>query len=388
MHHHQPGRLIAQLLIVATGVCCQPAAAQQSVPTGAEIEDGLAVVGGTKADAEKKPEAKSDLLIVPIPQASPSLGFGAVVTASMFYNPNQSKEPWITGVGVMRTSNKSWAVGALHKMSFEQDRFRLGLFAGYGDINMDFYGIGSSAGNRDRSIGLNEKGYAAAAQGQVRVAPNLYLGARALLLDLSTRVRHDDPQFPDAEIPTAQFDSRLVKVGPAITYDRRDNSLSPSNGELVNAFWLFGIRGLGGDYTHNKFTLNGAIYRRLGASTVIAGRASLCVVSGGAPFYDLCMYGSSSDLRGYEAGRYRDGAYWAAQLELRQKLSGRFGAVAFAGIGESTMDLSHFGKGKFLPAGGAGLRYQPSKETPINLRVDFALGKDSRALYIGIGEAF
>ena len=103
----------------------------------------------------------------------------------------------------------------------------------------------------------------------------------------------------------------------------------------------------------------------------------------------ICAYtGMSSDLRGYETGRYRNHAYWAAQAEVRQRLVGRFGAVLFGGIGESTDKIADFGKGKWLPAVGAGLRYQPSRETPINLRVDYARGKDSHALYISVGEAF
>src|SRR5687768_8898311 len=77
----------------------------------------------------------------------------------------------------------------------------------------------------------------------------------------------------------------------------------------------------------NKVNAQANIYRPLGPRTVIAGRASLCGVSDGAPFYDLCMYGASNDLRGYETGRYRDGATWAAQVELRQHLFWRIGAA-------------------------------------------------------------
>lgn len=100
------------------------------------------------------------------------------------------------------------------------------------------------------------------------------------------------------------------------------------------------------------------------------------------------MYGASNDLRGYETGRYRDGATWAAQAELRQHLFWRLGAVVFAGIGGVAPKLGALDDSVILPSAGIGLRFQPSKETPVNLRVDYARGKDSHALYISVGEAF
>ena len=126
----------------------------------------------------------------------------------------------------------------------------------------------------------------------------------------------------------------------------------------------------------------------LSRNTVIAGRVSYCGVSTGGPFYDLCLYGMSSDLRGYETGRYRDRGFWAAQAELRQHLGGRWGAVVFAGVGESMPTPTDFGDGKFLPAAGAGIRWRPSAETSINMRLDAAWGKDGKAVYLSIGEAF
>lgn len=68
------------------------------------------------------------------------------------------------------------------------------------------------------------------------------------------------------------------------------------------------------------------------------------------------MYGSSSDLRGYETGRYRDRASWAMQVEARQHLFGRFGVVAFAGIGGTAPGLGSLDDTEFLPSVGLGLR--------------------------------
>ena len=110
--------------------------------------------------------------------------------------------------------------------------------------------------------------------------------------------------------------------------------------------------------------------------------------SGGAPFFDMCMFGASSDLRGYDSGKFRDNASWAVQAEVRQHLSGKFGAVVFAGIGGTAPDLTHIDETEFLPSVGVGLRFMPVKSANTNVRIDYAWGKDGGALYISVGEAF
>jgi hypothetical protein len=258
-------------------------------------------------EGSDKPEKLRDLLIVPIPQTSPGLGTGVTLAAALFYNPNESAEPWISGIGAMYTSNGSWALGLVHKMSLAQDRFRAAAFAGYADVNVNFYGIGPNAGDRDVSIELNERGFATLLQGQMQVAPHFFIGPRFQYLDLNSSINVAEPLFPDAELPRPEFESHLVEAGVVANYDRRDSSLNSRRGELVTMAWMFSLKALGSDFDHDKFNLSANIYRPLGRNTVIAARASLCGVSSGGPFYDLCMYGSSSDLRGYEAGRYRDG---------------------------------------------------------------------------------
>jgi outer membrane protein assembly factor BamA len=374
--------------MAAAGWLAAPSAAHAQTAEGPskDLSEQLDKVGDARKEAEKK--KSRDVLIVPIPHSSPSLGSGLTLMAGVFYNPNKSPEPWLTGIGAMYTSNKSWAIGVAHKMALANDRFRIVGFGGIANVNVNFYGIGPGAGDRDLAIKLNEKGFAGVVQGQMRLADHIYLGPRFEYLSLTTSIKREKPLFPDAEIPRAQFKSHLSALGPVANYDRRNSSMNPTDGELVAAAVMFNLRELGSDFSYQKYTLNGNIYRSIGKSTVVAGRVSICSVSKGGPFFDLCMYGSSSDLRGYEAGRFRNRAYWASQVELRQHLFGRFGAVVFAGVGESADSIGQFGKGKWLPAAGAGLRYRPSKGTPINMRLDYSVGKDSHALYLSIGEAF
>jgi len=384
--------------LVAAGLLLPVPVLGQDLPDpGRDLNDGFETVmsfpmpDGISVDSRDEDEGSGrDLIIVPIPKSSPSLGFGITLVGSLFYNPNNSPEPWISGIGIMRTTNGSQAAGVMHKMALARDKFRLTALAAYADINVDFFGIGPGAGERGRSIELNEKGLAVIVQGQMRLFDHVYAGPRLLYIDISTSVNRQDrdPLFPDAEIPTAAFDTTLGKLGLVLSYDHRDNSLEPKSGAYITGAYMFGLPALGSDFSNEKFTIAGNAYRMLGRNTVIAGRVSYCGVTAGGPFYDLCLYGMSSDLRGYETGRYRDRGFWATQAELRQHLGGRWGAVAFAGVGESMPTPTDFGGGKFLPAVGAGIRWRPSAETSINMRLDLAWGKDGRAVYLSIGEAF
>jgi hypothetical protein len=93
-------------------------------------------------------------------------------------------------------------------------------------------------------------------------------------------------------------------------------------------------------------------------------------------------------LRGYTPGQFRDRASWAVQGEWRRTVRGRLGVVAFAGLGGVSPKISSIGESTLLPGGGAGLRFLVAPDYRINLRLDAAVGRDSHAVYVSIGEAF
>ncbi|WP_395395569.1 BamA/TamA family outer membrane protein [Novosphingobium sp. BL-8A] len=329
-----------------------------------------------------------DVLAIPLPITNPSLGTGIVAAAVAFYNPNGAPSPWISGGAAMKTSNGNWLIGGFHSMSLDADRYRITAAAGAGKLVIDYYGIGPDAGDRNVATKLDNKIVAVRLQGQRRVAQALYVGIRALYVKVDASNADSAPPYPDLVIPADEAKSSLVQLGPVVTYDTRDDTLNPRKGIYAHAEWLWSVKLLGGDFGSRKLTAGASWYLPRSRNTVLALHAGICGASGGSPFYDLCLYGQKNDLRGYKSGRYRDRASWAVQAEVRQHLFGRFGAVAFGGLGGTAPKLGRIGDSKLLPAGGAGLRYQPSRKTNINLRLDLAFGKDSRAIYLGIAEAF
>ncbi|UCF37003.1 MAG: hypothetical protein JSU96_19745, partial [Acidobacteriota bacterium] len=62
--------------------------------------------------------------------------------------------------------------------------------------------------------------------------------------------------------------------------------------------------------------------------------------------------------------------------------------VGFFGVGQVGGSFSDFQAGDWLPGGGFGFRILVARENHVNLRIDFAWGKDSSATYISGGEVF
>jgi outer membrane translocation and assembly module TamA len=145
---------------------------------------------------------------------------------------------------------------------------------------------------------------------------------------------------------------------------------------------------LGSDFDYEKYRLSYNRYLSVGEAAVVAVRGHLCGTGGDVPFFGLCLFGKSADLRGYPGGRYRDGAMVAVQGEYRRQFTSRWGAVGFAGVGEVGEEIGDLGGDNLLPSVGVGVRFMLSKEQKVNIRADFAWGDGDDGFYLGLGEAF
>lgn len=386
------------------GLCtiAEPAFGQAAINLPEEIDrqaDTLTPGADPEVDTEAPaprggPRFGKDLVVAPIPVSNPALGTGLMLAGVLYYNPNDEPTPWVTAVGAGYTSTDTWGGGLFHQMSFGGDRFRVAALAGYADAKLKFYGIGANAGQTGISVDLRNRGTTAYLDGEVRLfdhglLSNLHVGARVSYLRVRSALSIPTPGYPDLELPDFELRSAVSAIGPSFTFDTRDHPFNPHKGVLVTGTWMFGAEFLGSDFEHRKLEILSTGYFPLGKKTVLAVRKTACAVKGNAPFYDVCMFGQHADLRGYEAGRYRDGATWAFQLELRQGVTEKLGMVGFGGVGGIAQSSKDIWKHSYvLGSGGVGLRYLASRANNVNLRFDVAWGKDGAAYYFGIGEAF
>lgn len=378
----RPPRTLATLSATGGVLLAVPAFAQEIPATPADLPD---------VPQEAEPSAQPhdfSFIALPVPVSDPAIGTGLAVVAGVLYKAGGSERPWVTGAAGLYTDNGSWAAALVQKAYIADDRFRVTAAGGVGEFNVDFFGVGPGAGDRGVSIPITQSAGFVGGQALMRVAPNFYAGLQYRLIDMATTINVEDPPFPDLDIPTPELDSVSSALGISAEYDTRDNEYQPGEGLYATGVWLAAAEFLGSDhdYSRAEAAVNG--YHRMDEKSVIAWRASVCWAGDAAPFYDICNFGSRSDLRGYLQGQYRDHAMYAIQLEYRRRLFGRFGGVVFAGVGEVAPSFGELESDNVLPAGGVGIRFEASRKYRVNVGVDVAVGRDGEAVYFRVSEAF
>jgi outer membrane protein assembly factor BamA len=366
--------LVAALAFHATGATAQ------------EVETSAATLRAPVEQGVHKRTAS--FVAMPIPMSNPAIGNGLGVAALAIYKPAGSARPWTTGAGGLYTDTKSWGVAVFQKAYLGGDKYRVTAAAGTGVFNVDFYGIGSAAGSSGRSIALEQKSKGGLAEVLVRVSPHVHAGLRYRLIDMDTTVKTSQIPLPRLVLPDIELKSVVSQLGLAGEFDSRDSEYGPRSGLYANAQLLYASDALGSDFEYPRLTgaVNG--YHELSEKAVLAWRGSMCRSGDGAPFYDLCNYGSNNDLRGYTSGQYRDHAMAAAQVEYRRRLYKRWGVVGFAGVGQVASEFSKFSTKNLLPAAGFGVRFEASQKYRVNISIDYAVGDATSALYFYVGEAF
>ena len=170
--------------------------------------------------------------------------------------------------------------------------------------------------------------------------------------------------------------------------DTRDNDLYPRSGRYAQAKAVIAREELGSDDDYDSLELEWNSYRPFGERHVLAWRIAGKITDGDPPFFALAWFGSGVDLRGYTPGRYMGESMFAAQAEWRWQATPRWGFVAFGGTGKMSGALGDIDTDSWLPAGGAGVRFRLTKALPLNLRADFAWGRDDSTFSLAVGEAF
>ena len=151
----------------------------------------------------------------------------------------------------------------------------------------------------------------------------------------------------------------------------------------------FYAKDLGSKYSFQAYRFSFSKFASLGKKQVLAYNLGICGTGGQPPFYGNCIYGTNNQLRGYTGGQYLDRYMVSTQLEYRLSLPKKFGIAGFGGVGEVVPSGSQlFRIANFLPSIGGGPRYELSKKYHVNLRADFARGRDSWTWSMGVGEAF
>jgi hypothetical protein len=337
----------------------------------------------------KKPK-RGQLIIAPIPISSPAVGSGLVMAVGYVFKLNQADKlspPSTVGLVGAFTSSGSRGGGIGGRLYLSENKYQTTFAIAKGRANFDFFGIGRIPGRAPISVPLKMGGTIFFGEFLRNVGHDIFIGPRYQRRNLYVTL--DGPQTPGGfEIPPIDLRAISAALGIHVQRDKRDSTFYPTKGSLLDVTGDFFAKGLGSARQYQTYKISYELYRTLAPKQVLAYRGMICSANQNVPFYDLCLYGTQSNLRGYTAGEFQNRRMFATQAEYRRELKGRFGMVAFGGLGGIARRWNEFRTDELLPAAGAGLRFILDKKNHINYRIDWALGRDGHTLSIGVGEAF
>ncbi len=353
------------------------------------------VISETEPTAEDPDVAPASFepFVAPIPFRSPSLGWGGALTIGAIFrvDPDDVNSPPSTAaVAGFGSENESFGGVFVFRGHLLEDLFRPRFTFASGRANYEFFGVGSDAGSRGLSADLRTDFVI------VKVIPLFRLPTadwgrlgRGLYLGPLIEFRHNEhsvrraPGLPPG-FPLPSFDEDDLGLGFAVERDTRNSTFAPDTGTLFQFNARFFAESLGGneDYQTYDFALAG--FHEVAFDTILALRGVSRFSGGDVPFNELGQH----DLRGYERGRYRDEVHLAGEVELRRSLFGRFGGVVYAGLGQVGPEIDALESDNLLWSAGFGLRFQLTKENPLNYRADAGWGRDGFEFYFSLGEEF
>jgi len=249
-----------------------------------------------------------------------------------------------------------------------------------------FYGVGNDTRLEDEELFTEVYGLIDASL-QRKILPNTFAGLQARFERYYLKNRQIDGQLVAGEIEGADAGS-INGLGIRATHNTRNSAFIPTRGRLAEFSWINHNRSLG---SSTNFTTTVGRYRRywpVTPSWVLAFDLIVEDRSGDVPFRRMGLLGGQYLMRGYFLGRFRDHKLSALQIDTRHMFNQTYGMVLFMSTGWVGRSWNDFHLNDFHQSYGGGFRIVLDQKAQINLRLDYGVGRDSRAFYMGVGESF
>lgn len=331
-------------------------------------------------------EKKMDLsfAISPFYAAETSLGFGGQANALYRVNRNDSlMQPSNFCIMGGASINGTYSFGVQGNQHFTRDH-RLNYSMVFRHQNRDFWGINYEECSRNPAITNNSNRINVKADYQQRFRGNWFWGA-ALRIDYVAG-NFDNPAYMLGQKENGFYSG----VGALLQYDSRDYALNAKKGMYFLLREVYYPNTLGNN-KHDIYctTIQFDAYHKLWPSAILAydlfGEFNSSY--GEVPWHlreEICT--DDRRMRGYYTGRYIDNNQVCAQIELRQHLYKRLGAVLWGGLGTMFYNFTEIHDKQVLPTYGVGIRFEMKHNT--NLRVDIGGGRNSSTVIFNFAEAF
>ncbi|WP_305465364.1 BamA/TamA family outer membrane protein [Photobacterium leiognathi] len=324
--------------------------------------------------------------VLPGPFANPEQGVGFGMAQVGLYSPADwtPKTHYSTlAIKSYISSTGSYGLGVENRSYLNEDKLRLIGDAWISHSPQHYWGIGKKAAQNDD----NKREY----NGQIiKLTPKVsyeFLPDRYISLGWDYQHYSQQTLAPTNSVSKYKLSNQQSSgISIALEYDSRDFEPNPYSGQLWFAEWIDYKTALGSDQNYTRLTLNYRQYVQLNGNNILAWDVYGQRVDGDIPWYGYAEMGNDERMRGYYTGQYRDRYLLSGQIEWRHRFNQRHGMVTWFGGGNIANKSEQLLSSKFLPTFGVGYRF--AFKPRINVRIDYALGKDSSGFYFHINEAF
>ena len=331
---------------------------------------------------------KNSLFPLPVVYYTPEAGlfYGAAILYNFFTNREKPINASQIQLAAGYTTKQQTLIFLPFQIFWDQNKWRSIGELGYYNYAYPFYGIGN---NGQQEVFSTYR----ASFPRVRVfllketAPNLFVGGRYWFENYDVIEWDNSGSFQQEDF-SGGFYNRTSGIGPALIYDTRDGVYYPRNGHYLESFIEVNHDYTGSTHNYTAFSFDYAYYYAPANKTVVAANAFSWSNVGDVPFNRLAQLGGNKKMRGYFQGYFQDNNLVLGQLEVRQELFWRIGITAFSSAGQTSESWGDYGMDRWNYAAGAGLRFTFDTKKHINVRLDYAVGKDSNGFYIAFNEAF
>lgn len=328
------------------------------------------------AEADDVGFASGSFIAVPIPVNDPTFGTGLVLGVGYLFKSDEDSDTSFLGGGLFGTDEGSRAAGIGGGLSLDGNRYNFSFILGAADLNYDLFVLGTP-------VEIEQEG--AAFQGQFRYGFSEHFSAGVSARYLESKIAGAGGVALPPEIVDLT-DTSIATLGLVAKWDTRDDSFYPTKGTNVDFSVTRSSVDGGRDIEYTSARLSLDQLWTLDSQSVLAARVAACGIEDEAPFFDSCLLGA--ELRGFSLFQFYGSRMLTAQIEYRRRLSGRFGMVAFAGMGDVQRNISSIDSGVRY-AGGLGLRYRVSKDFALDVALDATVNdQDENYIYFYVGQSF
>ncbi|MEZ4699781.1 MAG: BamA/TamA family outer membrane protein [Rhodothermales bacterium] len=354
----------------------------------------LYLASGTPARAQRSASAdtaaagevvKRSWVALPSLFYSPRTKIGGGGSVRFFPERLRGERPSVIQASVVYTQRKQTIVTFSPDLFFDHDRWRAFGTLLYFNFPDRFYGIGN-----DQALSESETYTSRVASALVGGEHEIAPGFRVGLMGWVRRENLVDLEADGVLASGALLGSErnwIVGPGAFVRWDTRDDLFYPSRGTYVRLSWMVFDPVFGSDFQFSRTGFDVRRFWSLGWDQILAVQLQGLGVAGGAPFQMFPEIGGSELLRGYAQGRYKDRLMLALQAEYRLWVWGPVGFTVFGAAADVQPDARSLVTDPFILSGGAGFRFLMNDQG-VNFRIDMAWGRDGRAFYFSVGEAF